>query len=331
MRGVKLARRILTGYRPTGKLHLGNLHGNLGKMIELQEEAECFFFIADWHALTTDYQDPSQLRQFTEEMVLDWLAAGIDPEKAAVYRQSDLPEVAEFQLYLSMITPLGWLERVPSFKEQLEQLQGKDISTHGFLGYPVLQAADIIIVRADGVPVGEDQLPHLELTREIVRRFNHLYGETFGEPQSLLSPSPRIPGTDGRKMSKSYGNYISLTDPPEEIGKKVLSMITDPARRTRKDPGDPEKCSAYQLHKVYTEDWLDEVAEKCRAAGWGCVECKEILAERIIASLQPFQERRRELESRPNHAWEVMQRGMERVKPLAREVLADVRARMGIG
>ncbi len=240
-----MAQRILTGYRPTGKLHLGNLHGNLKEMIELQEKAECFFFIADWHALTTDYQDPSCMREYTEEMVLDWLAAGIDPGKAAVYRQSDLPEVAEFQLYLSMITPLGWLERVPSFKEQQEQLQGKDISTHGFLGYPVLQAADILMVRADGVPVGEDQLPHLELTREIVRRFNFLYGETFKEPQSLLSRSPRIPGTDGRKMSKSYGNFISLTDPPDEMRKKVLSMITDPARRTRKDPGDPEKCSAF--------------------------------------------------------------------------------------
>lgn len=325
-----MARRILTGYRPTGKLHLGNLHGNLKGMIELQQEAECYFFIADWHALTTDYQDPSQLRTYSEEMVLDWLAAGIDPEKAAVYRQSDLPEVAEFQLYLSMITPLGWLERVPSFKEQQEQLQGKDISTHGFLGYPVLQAADILIVRADAVPVGEDQLPHLELTREIVRRFNFLYGETFDEPQSLLSQTPRIPGTDGRKMSKSYGNFISLTGPPEEIRKKILSMLTDPARRTRKDPGDAEKCSAFQLHKVYTADRLDEVAEKCRTAGWGCVECKGILAEKVVESLLPFQERRRDLEARPGYAWEVMERGLEKVKPLARGVLADVRTRMGI-
>ncbi len=324
-------KRILTGYRPTGKLHLGNLHGNLKEMIELQQKAECYFFIADWHALTTDYQDPSRMREYTEEMVLDWLAAGIDPGKAAVYRQSDLPEVAELSLYLSMITPLGWLERVPSFKEQQEQLQGKDISTHGFLGYPVLQAADILMVRADGVPVGEDQLPHLELTREIVRRFNHLYGETFKEPQSLLSRSPRIPGTDGRKMSKSYGNFISLTDPPDEMKKKILSMITDPARRTRKDPGDPEKCSAFTLHKVYTVDRLDEVAEKCRSAGWGCVECKGILADRVVESLLPLQERRRELEARPGYAWEVMAQGLERVKPLARSVLDEVRSRIGIG
>jgi tryptophanyl-tRNA synthetase len=326
-----LAQRILTGYRPTGKLHLGNLHGNLKEMIELQERAECYFFIADWHALTTDYQDPSRMREYSEEMVLDWLAAGIDPGKAAVYRQSDLPEVAELALCLSMITPLGWLERVPSFKEQQEQLQGKDISTHGFLGYPVLQAADILIVRADGVPVGEDQLPHLELTREIARRFNHLYGETFKEPQSLLSRSPRIPGTDGRKMSKSYGNQISLTDPLDEMKKKVLSMITDPARRTRKDPGDPEKCSAFALHKIYTADRLDEVTEKCRSAGWGCVECKGILADRVVESLLPFQERRREMASRTGYAWEIMAEGLERVKPLARSVLDEVRSRMGIG
>ncbi|MBC7229560.1 MAG: tryptophan--tRNA ligase [Actinobacteria bacterium] len=325
-----MTQRILTGYRPTGKLHLGNLHGNLKRMIELQEEAECFFFIADWHALTTDYQDPSRLRSYTEDMVLDWLAAGIDPRKAAVYRQSDLPEVAEFHLYLSLITPLGWLERVPSFKEQQEQLRGRDISTHGFLGYPVLQAADILIVRADGVPVGEDQLPHLELTREIARRFNHLYGETFGEPQSLLSPSPRIPGTDGRKMSKSYGNYISLTDPPDEVRKKVLSMITDPARRTRRDPGDPEKCSAFQLHKPYSADILDDIAEKCRTAARGCVECKSMLAERVVESLLPFQERRREMESRPGYAWEVMGAGLEKVRPIAREVLREVRERMGM-
>ena len=323
-------KKILTGYRPTGKLHLGNLNGNLKNMIELQEEADCYFFIADWHALTTDYADPSDLRSYTEDMVLDWLAAGIDPSKAAIYRQSDLPEVAEFQLYLSMITPLGWLERVPSFKEQQEQLQGRDISTHGFLGYPVLQAADILIVRADGVPVGEDQLPHLELTREIVRRFNFLYGDTFGEPQSLLSHSPRIPGTDGRKMSKSYGNYISLTDPPDEIRKKVLSMITDPARRTRKDPGDPGKCSAYELHKVYTQDRLDEVAAKCRSAGWGCVECKGILADRVVESLMSFQERRRELENMPGHAWQVMEEGLGRVIPIARGVVDEVRSRMGI-
>jgi tryptophanyl-tRNA synthetase len=322
--------RILSGYRPTGRLHLGHLHGNLSRMIELQDETECFFFVADWHALTTDYQDPSQMRAYTEEMVLDWMAAGLDPDKAHIYRQSDLPEVAELQLYLSMISPLGWLERVPSFKEQIEQLKGREISTHGFLGYPVLQAADIVIMRAEGVPVGEDQLPHLELTREIVRRFNHLYGETLVEPQALLSRYPRIPGTDGRKMSKSYDNYISLSDPLGEITKKILSMITDPARRTRKDPGDPEKCSAFQLHEVYTADRLDEIAEKCHTAGWGCVECKQILADRVVESLRPFQERRKELENTTDLAWGVLENGRSKVQPIAHEVLCEVRMRMGI-
>jgi tryptophanyl-tRNA synthetase len=263
-------------------------------------------------------------------MVLDWLAAGLDPEKAVIYRQSDLPEVAEFQLYLSMITPLGWLERVPSFKEQLEQLKGREISTHGFLGYPVLQAADIVIVRGERVPVGEDQLPHLELTREIVRRFNHLYGDTFEEPEAVLSKMPRIPGTDGRKMSKSYNNYIALDDPPEEIRKKIMSMMTDPARRTRKDPGDPDRCSVYELHKVYTADRLEEIGEKCRSAGWGCVECKEILADRVVESLRPFQEKRKELQASPGQAWEVLEEGLKKVKPIAGEVLAEVRRRMGV-
>jgi tryptophanyl-tRNA synthetase len=263
-------------------------------------------------------------------MVLDWLAAGLDPEKAVIYRQSDLPEVAEFQLYLSMITPLGWLERVPSFKEQLEQLKGREISTHGFLGYPVLQAADIVIVRGERVPVGEDQLPHLELTREIVRRFNHLYGDTFSEPEAVLSKMPRIPGTDGRKMSKSYNNYIALDDPPDEIRKKIMSMVTDPARRTRKDPGDPDKCSVYELHKVYTAGRLEEIGDKCRSAGWGCVECKEILAERVVESLRPFQEKRKELQASPGQAWEVLEEGLKKVKPIAGEVLAEVRRRMGV-
>ncbi len=323
--------RILSGYRPTGRLHLGHLWGNLRQMVELQEEGECYFFVADWHALTTEYQDPSRLSEYVEEMVLDWLAVGLDPERAVIYRQSDLPQVAELQLYLSMITPLGWLERVPTYKEQQEQLKNRDIATHGFLGYPVLQAADILIVRGERVPVGEDQLPHLELTREIVRRFNFLYGKTFEEPQAVLSPTPRIPGTDGRKMSKSYGNYVGLDDEPGVVKEKVLSMVTDPARRTRKDPGDPEKCSAFQLHKIYTPDRLDEIGGNCRTAGWGCVECKGILAERVIEDLLPFQERRRELEKKPGLVSEVLREGRRKVAPLADEVLSEVRRRMGIG
>ncbi len=324
-------KRILTGYRPTGKLHLGHLHGNLSKVLELQGTVDCFFFVADWHALTTDYQDPSNLRLYTEEMVLDWLAAGIDPEQVMVYRQSDLPEVAELTLYLSFITPLGWLERVPSYKEQLEQLAGKDITTHGFLGYPVLQAADILICQADGVPVGEDQLPHLELTREIARRFNHLYGDFFTEPQGILSPYTRISGTDGRKMSKSYNNYLGLGEEPEVIRQKLRRMMTDPARVHRYDAGDPDKCPVYSLHKIYTPDRLAEVAEHCREAFWGCIECKDLLADRIIEALAPFREKRRELESQPGLAWEVLAAGHDKVRPIVQEGLAGARKAMGLG
>jgi tryptophanyl-tRNA synthetase len=270
------------------------------------------------------------LGAYTEEMVLDWLAAGLDPDKAVIYLQSDLREVAEFQLCLSMITPLGWLERVPSFKEQLEQLQGYEISTHGFLGYPVLQTADIAIVLGERVPVGEDQLPHLELAREIVRRFNFLYGETLKEPEAVLSKYPRIAGTDGRKMSKSYNNYISLSDSPEEIRRKVASMVTDPARRTRKDPGNPDVCSVYDLHKVYTIDRLDEIGDKCRSAGWGCVECKQVLAERVVAALEPFRERRLKLQKQPHLAREVLADGHRKVQPIAAGVLEEVRMKMSI-
>jgi tryptophanyl-tRNA synthetase len=322
--------RILTGYRPTGKLHLGHLHGNLGRMIEFQDQGECFFFVADWHALTTEYQDTASLRANIEEMVLDWVAAGLDPQRVNIYRQSDLPEVAELCLYFSMITPLGWLERVPTYKEQLIQLSNKEVNTHGFLGYPVLQAADILIVQANQVPVGEDQLPHLELTREIARRFNHLYGEFFVEPQSVLSEYTKIVGTDGRKMSKSYGNYIALSEEPETIRSKVMEMITDTARMTRRDPGEPERCTVYQLHKIYTRDLLEETATNCREALWGCVDCKEVLADRIAASLAPFRERRKELEMKQGYVWEVLEEGLSRVKPIARAVLAEVRERIGL-
>ncbi len=322
--------RILTGYRPTGKLHLGHLHGNLGRMIELQDQGECFFFIADWHALTTDYQDTSSLKSNIEEMVLDWIAAGLDPQKVNIYRQSDLPEVSELFLYFSMITPLGWLERVPTYKEQLAQLGNKEVNTHLFLGYPVLQAADILIVQANKVPVGEDQLPHIELTREIARRFNYLYGDFFVEPEGVLSQFTKIVGTDGRKMSKSYGNYIALTDDPLAIREKVMEMITDPNRRTRRDPGDPEVCTVFQLQKIYSQDALDEIAENCRGAKWGCVQCKELLATRIADSLAQFRKRRKELAAKPGFAWKVLEEGLEKVKPIAHEVLMEARARVKI-
>ncbi|MHB8781460.1 MAG: tryptophan--tRNA ligase [Candidatus Geothermincolia bacterium] len=323
-------KRILSGYRPTGKLHLGHLHGNLSKMIELQQEAECYFFVADWHALTTDYQDTQALRANTEDMVLDWLAAGIDPARTVIYRQSDLPQVAELALYLSFITPLGWLERVPTYKEQLEQLGHKEISTHGFLGYPVLQAADILIALADGVPVGEDQLPHLELTREIARRFNFLYGELLPEPASILSSYTRVPGTDGRKMSKSYDNFIGLAEEPDSIRSKLKKMVTDPARVRRVDPGDPDKCPVYSLHKIYTPDRLEEVAQHCRDAYWGCIECKDLLADRIVEALAPLRARRAELEEIPGLAWKVLSDGLAKIEPLARDTLRAVRRAIAI-
>ncbi len=322
--------RILTGYRPTGRLHLGHLHGNLGRMIDFQDRGDCFFFIADWHALTTDYQDTTYLKSNIEEMVLDWLAAGLDPQKVNIYRQSDLPEVCELFLYFSMITPLGWLERVPTYKEQLAQLNNKDVNTHLFLGYPVLQAADILIVQANKVPVGEDQLPHIELTREIARRFNYLYGQLFVEPEGVLSQFTKIVGTDGRKMSKSYGNYIALTDEPPVIREKVMEMITDPARRTRKDPGNPEISTVFHLHKIYSADLLEEIAENCREAKWGCVQCKELLASRIADSLAEFREKRKELGEKPGFAWEVLEEGLSKVRPIAREVLREARERIRI-
>lgn len=324
------AKRVLTGYRPTGRLHLGHYHGNIENMLRLQEEYECFFFIADWHALTTDYEKPERIAEFTREMVLDWLAAGIDPERAAIYRQSDLPEVAELQLYFGMITPLGWLERNPTYKEQLRELSERELQTYGFLGYPVLQAADILIVRADIVPVGEDQLPHLELTREIARRFNFLYGEYFNEPQALLSRAARVPGTDGRKMSKSYGNAIFLSDSPDEIRKKVGGMFTDPERLYRKDPGHPDRCAVFTLHGLYSPDEVEEIRSQCEHAGIGCIDCKRRLAERLVAFLEPFQTRRAELARDPDLPRTVLANGHDRVRPIADEVISAVHGRMGL-
>lgn len=327
----KKSKRVLTGYRPTGKLHLGHWHGNLMNMLELQQKHEgCFFFVADWHALTTEYTETGSLKEHTEEMVLDWVAAGIEPERSFIYCQSDLLEVAELALYFGMITPLGWLERCPTYKEQLQQLESKDINTFGFLGYPVLQAADILIMQSDFVPVGEDQLPHLELTREIARRFNFLYGDCFPEPQAILSKVKRLPGIDGRKMSKSYGNAIYLTDPPAEIREKVRLMVTDPERIYLKDPGHPEVCTVFAFHEVYSARKITEIEDKCRNSKWGCTDCKLDLAEKIIASLEPFQKKRKELEKQPYFAERVLKEGAERVKPIAEATLAEVRKRIHI-
>lgn len=325
-------KRALTGYRPTGYLHLGHYHGVLKNMLEFQKKYECFFFVADWHALTTEYENPQKISKYTEELILDWLAAGIDPNKSTIYRQSDLPEVAELSLYFGMITPLGWLERNPTYKEQLRELKKRHLQTYGFLGYPVLQAADILIVLADVVPVGEDQIPHLELTREIARRFNSLYGNYFPEPEAALSTFPRVPGTDGRKMSKSYDNAIFLNDPPEVIRSKVAGMFTDPKRIYKKDPGHPEECPVFALHEFHTDkDEVMQIKEDCTNAIIGCKECKMKLAESIIKTLTPFQEeRRRIVASNPHVVNDVISEGLKKVKPIAEKVISDVNKLMGL-
>jgi tryptophanyl-tRNA synthetase len=283
--------------RPTGKLHLGNYMGALANWVKLQDQYECYFFIADWHALTTDYADTSQIVPNTKDVLLDYLAAGLDPEKSVLFLQSQVLQHAELTLLLGMITPLGWLERVPSYKEQQENLSSKDLSSIGFLGYPLLQAADILIYQPQFVPVGHDQAAHVELTREVARRFNQFYKldgrEVLPEPQVLLTPSPKLPGTDGRKMSKSYGNTILMTDAEPMVRQKLKTMVTDPARVRRTDPGDPDKCPVGDLHKVFsTAETLANVYEGCRSAGIGCIECKGWAADALVQVLAPIQERR---------------------------------------
>jgi len=326
-----LKNRVVSGYRPSGRLHLGHYHGNLKNMVELQSTHECFFFVADWHALTTGYKDTSLLGAYTTEMVLDWLAAGLDPDACTIYRQSDIGSIPELTLYFGMVITLGELERCPTYKEQLRELDARVVNTFGFLGYPVLQAADILIVDAELVPVGEDQLPHLELTREIARDFNSLYGRTFPEPKGLLSSAPKIPGTDGRKMSKSYQNTIGLEDSPEEIRKKVRKFVTDPARMRRDDKGHPEVCTIFQLYGVYFSDTIDSVVNECEGALIGCTECKDRLAERIAADLAPFRERRAQIAGDAALAGKVLAAGAEKVSPIASETLNRARKAMKIG
>ncbi|HEV2500375.1 MAG TPA: tryptophan--tRNA ligase [Terriglobia bacterium] len=321
--------RILSGMRPTGKLHLGNLVGALENWITLQDEYESYHFVADWHMLTTEYANVGGLQENILEMVIDWLAAGLDPEKATFFVQSRIPEHAELHLLFSMITPLGWLERVPTYKEQLENLQGRDLHTYGFLGYPVLQAADILIYKADAVPVGEDQVPHVELTREIARRFNHHYGPVFPEPQALLTHAPRLPGTDGRKMSKSYGNAIYLSDPADVVSKKVAGMITDPARKRRNDPGNPDVCPVFDFHKIFSAaDVIGRVNRECRTAEIGCVECKKLMVAPLNRFLDPIRKRRRPLEENPQRVWDILEVGTEKARLVAKETMKEVRAAM---
>ena len=325
-------KRVLSGMRPTGRLHLGHLFGALDNWKSLQEQYDCFFFIADWHALTTDYAEPSKIKDYTVEVVLDWLAAGLDPRKATFFVQSLLPEHAELHLLFSMFTPLAWLERVPTYKEQREQITDKDLGTYGFLGYPLLQAADILIYKAHYVPVGIDQVPHVELTREVARRFNFLYREVLVEPEALLTEFPKIPGTDGRKMSKSYDNAIFLSDTPEAITAKIKPMITDPARQRRSDPGNPEVCPVYDLHKVFTPKAEREgyVVPGCTTAGIGCLDCKAVLLKHMLPILTPISERRAELAREPDKVSDILEDGTARARKVASETLCEVKAAMGI-
>ncbi|VEN73491.1 Tryptophan--tRNA ligase [Candidatus Desulfarcum epimagneticum] len=319
-------KRLLSGMRPTGPLHLGNLLGALQNWIGMQDDYECFFFVADWHALTSDYEDTGKVREHTREMIIDWVSAGLSPDKCVFFVQSRIQEHAELFLLLSMITPVPWLERNPTYKDQIVQLDNKDLSTFGFLGYPVLQAADILMYKPHGVPVGVDQVPHVEITREIARRFNHLYGEVFPEPQAVMTRTPKILGTDRRKMSKSYGNAIYLSDPPEKIISAVKGMITDPKRERKSDPGTPEVCNVFDFHKLHTPARdVEAIDEKCRAAGIGCVECKNIMAENLAEALAPIREKRRRYESRPELIDEIIEKGNEKARAEARRTMADVR------
>ena len=326
--------RVLSGMRATGKLHLGNYMGALANWVKLQESYDCYFFIADWHALTTDYADTSRVKSNSIEVLLDWLAAGLDPERCTMFIQSHVPQHAELHLLFSMITPLGWLERVPTYKEQQQNLKEKDLNTYGFLGYPLLQAADILIYQARWVPVGEDQVAHIELTREVARRFHQFYPgrgneAVFPEPQPLLTPSPKLPGTDGRKMSKSYGNYVLMSDPEPLVRQKLKTMVTDPARVRRSDPGNPDVCPVGDLHKVFSShDTMAKVDAGCRSAGIGCIECKGWAADSIVSLLNPIQECRRKYEENPRLAWDILEAGSAKARESAETTMKEVRSAM---
>ncbi|MGD2075204.1 MAG: tryptophan--tRNA ligase [Gammaproteobacteria bacterium] len=393
--------RVLSGMRPTGRLHLGHYHGVLKNWIRLQHEYDCYFFVADWHALTTHYEEPQIITESIMDMVIDWLAAGVNPASAKIFIQSDVPQHAELHLLLSMITPLGWLERVPSYKDQQEKLRERDLATYGFLGYPLLQSADILIYKAGSVPVGEDQVAHVELTRELARRFNHLYGREPGfeanavaamkkmgkknakmyrelrkryqeqgdqealdvgralldrqgnltmgdrerlygylegsgriilpEPQALLTPAAKMPGLDGQKMSKSYNNTIALRDEPHDIYQKLRTMPTDPARVRRNDPGDPDKCPVFQLHKVYSDDSRRQwVREGCTSAGIGCLDCKQPIVDAVLSELAPIRERARQFEEDPQLVRNILEQGGEVARDVADETLNEVRSAIGL-
>lgn len=319
-------KKILSGMRPTGKIHLGHLHGALLNWKKLQDKYKCFYFIADWHALTSEYDHPDIIRETTYDIIIDWISIGLDPEVSTFFVQSQIKEHAELYLIFSMITPLSWLERNPTYKEQLSQLTHKNLYTYGFLGYPVLQAADILMYKADGVPVGEDQAPHVELTREIARRFNHLYSEVFPVPDVLLTPTSKLLGIDRRKMSKSYNNAIFITDTESEIDNKVSQMITDPQRARKKDPGNPDICNVFSFHEIYTDpEVVKKINHECRSADIGCVDCKKMMASHLNKELEPVRAKRKDLESDIKRVKEIMFQGNKQARAIARETLAEVR------
>ncbi|UCF72396.1 MAG: tryptophan--tRNA ligase [Deltaproteobacteria bacterium] len=319
-------KRIVSGMRPTGKLHLGHIHGALNNWRSLQRDYQCFYFIADWHALTSEYEHPEIIKETIKDILIDWVAVGLSPEESVIFVQSSIKEHAELHLILSMFTPLPWLERNPTYKEQLKEMAQRDLYTYGFLGYPVLQAADILMYKANGVPVGEDQSAHVELTREIARRFNHFYSNIFPLPETLLAPEAKILGTDRRKMSNSYNNAIFISDPQEVVSKTVAGMITDPQRARRSDPGRPDFCNVFTFHELYTDkEKVKEIDEACRRATIGCVECKQIMASNLNKALEPLREKRKELEGNPQLIEDIIHEGNKKARKIAQETMEEVR------
>jgi tryptophanyl-tRNA synthetase len=325
----RIPKRVVSGMRPTGRLHLGHFHGAVKNWIEISKKADCFFFSADWHALTSEYRDPSKIAESQREMFADWIASGLDPERCTLFIQSHVKQHAELFLLLGMISPLGWLERVPTYKEQQEQLHEKDLHTFGFLGYPVLQTADVAVYGADAVPVGADQVSHLELARELVRRFNHQYGRVLVEPHPYLTEVPKILGLDGRKMSKSYGNAVELGEDPESARKRIMVAVTDPARVRRHDPGHPEICPIFHLHRAYSPpERVAMVDRECRSAGIGCVDCKKMLLESLLPALEKHRAARAELDRTPGRIDELVRLGTEKARKVAEQTMVEVRAAM---
>jgi tryptophanyl-tRNA synthetase len=333
---VNKAHRVVSGTRTTGPLHLGNYHGALKNWVKLQFDYTCFFFAADWHALTTEYEHPGSIRDYTLGMIIDWLGAGLDPSRCTLFVQSQVPEHAELQVLLSMLTPLSWLERVPTYKELRDKLKEKHLATYGFLGYPVLQSADILIYKPDFIPVGEDQVSHIELTREIARHFNYLYRERlqkplFPEPKALLTETSKMLGLDGQKMSKSYNNTIGLREDPKTVEHKIKIMPTDPARVRRSDPGEPEKCPVWSFHQMYSCPEVKEwVLKGCRTAGIGCLECKKPVMDAVIAEQAPIRERAAPFEKNPDLVCDIIQEGRKAARQAASKTLAEVKEVMGL-